>query len=243
MFKFIIILSVILATVNLFANGLSAKIKEIKGDVKVRLGLNETWQKAAIGMILKDIDTILSGENSQVVLKTSDQTLFILGANSILDIADLRKISEKELFLFLVSDKVDNIEPRNNKTPLRIGNVSLVHGAQYSKEDTSQTDSTELAKWQKRELNGVMALYDQKYFHNSIIKLYNIIHKYSNMSYQGLIYLYLGKGFEAVSYKGKAIEAYKESILYFEHAVQDSTHKSYLRDARMALEKLQESSR
>ena len=45
----------------LFIHGISAaeevKIVSIKGEVLVRLGLDEEWKKAQVGAILKDVDT------------------------------------------------------------------------------------------------------------------------------------------------------------------------------------------
>jgi len=239
MIKYIFTLSLLLAAVNLYSSEPAAEIIMIKGDIKVRFGLDEAWQPAAVGMIIKDIDTILSGEQSEVVIKTTAGSRFILGANAILDIADLRKIQEKELFLFLMSEKVDNIETLDNKTPLRIGNVSLVHGAQSAKGDSAEIDSSEQALWQAREVNGAIALFFQDYFNNSIVKLHKILQKYSDISNPGLIHFYLGKGFEAIKYKGKAIYAYKQAIIYFEKQVENPTDHDKLTEARMALEKLQ----
>ena len=45
------------------------EIMAVSGDVKIRYGLEENWSKADIGILLKDIDTILTGENGEVVLQ------------------------------------------------------------------------------------------------------------------------------------------------------------------------------
>ena len=73
-----------------------AKIIEISGSVKVRRGLEEVWQNATVGMLLEDIDTILTGLNSEVVLETADMTEFRLRESSVLDVSDLRKITKQE---------------------------------------------------------------------------------------------------------------------------------------------------
>ena len=75
---------------------IAVKVVQSSGDVKVRYGLDEEWQPVSIGSILKDIDTILTGEKSEALLKFESGTIFKLGSNAVLDISDLRKIYEKE---------------------------------------------------------------------------------------------------------------------------------------------------
>jgi hypothetical protein len=96
---------------------------------KIRRGVEESWHWAVAGMMLEEIDTILTGEASAVVLETPDGATFRLGSSAILDIADLRKITEQEMFLYLMSQKINQIAPRQKKTHLRIGNVSAIHGS------------------------------------------------------------------------------------------------------------------
>ena len=128
---------------------ISVKIIHLGGNVKIRYGLEENWNSASVGILLKEIDTILTGENSEVVLKYEDGNTFQLDSNAMLDIGDLRKIYEKELFLYLMSKKVDQIETNDEKTPLRIGNVSVVHGESKSVPDSARetTVKTDWGEW------------------------------------------------------------------------------------------------
>jgi len=197
-----------------FGAEMNVRIISLNGDVKVRYGLEEKWQPAAIGMMLKDIDTILSGENAEVVIKTIDQKSFILGSNAILDIADLREVQERELFLYLMSKKVDKITPHKNKTRLRVGNVSVVHGSKNIVADSSAFDSTQI-NWFIFEKNGALALQMQRYYTNSIIKLHKIIEKYESQINKGEMFFYIAKGFEAINKKGQAIDAYEKSLSYY----------------------------
>ncbi len=193
----------------------NVQILSISGDIKVRYGLEEEWHSAATGMILKDIDTILSGENAEVVIKTGEQKTFILGANAILDIADLRMIEEKELFLYLMSKKVNKIKPPGKNTRLRVGNVSVVHGTLNNPADSSTVDTAHVAGLALLEKNGALALQMQKYYTNSIIKWHKIIHKYGSKINSGEIYFYIAKGFEAINKTGQAIDAYEKSLNYY----------------------------
>ncbi len=189
----------------------NVKIISLFGDVKVRYGLEENWNNAQKGMSLKEVDTILSGEGAEIVLQTTEGETFKLGGNSILDITDLRKIVEKELFLILMSKKIEQIEHKKEKTKFRIGNVSVVHGESKDTTNSKDGDSTQ-SNWFVREVNGAVALFTQKYFPNTIIKLNKILSKYSPVKDCGKIYYYIGKSFEAINKPGQAVDAYKKSI-------------------------------
>lgn len=230
------ILIVLFAGVELALAG--ARIIKISGEVKVRRGVEENWQPAQVGMLLEDIDTILTGFNSMVILQLSDGSHFELGNNSILDISDLRKISEQELFLYLMSQKIQRIEPREGKTRLRIGNVSVVHG-----ESKAEAENPSVGKGKSallvQEKNGALALYDQKFYPNSIIKFYKLIDKYNQIKDCGEIYLYLGRSFEAVNHVGQAIDAYQMVVNQQEEQnCNDNNSQKWLNEARQAIDRL-----
>ena len=79
--------------------GTGVKIVKLGGEVKVRRGLEERWERAQLDMLLDEIDTILTGENGETVLSFGEGAVFKLGSNSVLDIADLRQITAQELSL------------------------------------------------------------------------------------------------------------------------------------------------
>jgi len=234
--KFILIVYFFLIT---FAKGaeINVQIMSVSGEVKIRYGLEESWHKANNGVILKNIDTILTGENSETVLKINDQKTFILGSNAILDIAELRNIQEKELFLYLMSKKVEQIEAPDKKTRLRIGNVSVVHGSLNQKTDSTGIDSMQAKEWSVREKNGALALQLQKYYTNSIMKLHKVIDNYGYYINNGEIYFYIGHGFEAINQTGQAIDAYIKSRDYYAQKI-DSTAKQKVIEINNLLEKL-----
>ncbi len=211
--KYIALLTIILSvfTVNSIDASEGIKIISMSGDVKVRFGLEENWNNANKGMTLKDVDTILSGEDGEIVLQTSKSETFKLGGNSILDISDLREIVDRELFLILMSNKIEKMEPKKTKTKLRVGNVSVVHGESKDTTNTKSGDSIK-SNWFIQEVNGAVALFTQKYFPNTIIKMNKILAKYSPVKDCGKIYYYIGKSFKAINKPGQALDAYKKSV-------------------------------
>jgi len=214
------------------------KIIRLSGDVKIRSGMEETWQPATVGMLLEEIDTILTGADGIVILQTSEGINFELGNNSILDISDLRKINEKELFLYLMSKKVQRIEPREGKTKLRIGNVSVVHGESKAESDDASADGVK-PELLVQETNGAKALYNQKFYPNSIIKFHKILDKYNAVQNNGEINLYLGRSFEALNHPGQAIDAYQSVIDHYQ--TQDHSNanaQKWVNEVQQAIDRL-----
>ena len=212
----------------------TAKIEKISGEVKVRQGLEEEWQNAYAGMLLEDIDTILTLEGD-VVLQIRDNVTFYLKSNSILDIGDLRNISRRELFLFLMAEKVDKMEPRKEKIPLRIGNVSVVHG-EFRSETDSLRDEPDQQRWQQ-EFNAAKAMYDQDYYANTIVKLLKIFKKHTDVVDCGEIHFYLGKSFESVDEPGQALDAYNVALINGQDC-QSRENLQWVAQAQQAVERL-----
>ncbi len=201
----------IVFTSQIIFSAQQVEIVNLVGEVKIRRGLDEHWQSVSGGTMLENIDSILTGEGGKVTLKMSNGNKFILGSNSILDVADLREITERELFLYLMSQKIHSIGPREGKTKLKIGRVNVVHGElkTNSKQKKSQQDS--IANWLP-EKNGARALYRQNYTTNAIFKFNKILLKYPNFTGCGEIHYFLGQAFEKLSKPGQAADAYKQAI-------------------------------
>lgn len=205
-------------------------ILEVEGQVRVRRGLEENWNDAHVGDTLHDLDTILS-EEGRVVIKMQDGSTFTMDSYSILDIGDLRSISRQEMFLFIMSQKVQKMPQRKN-SKLHVENVSSVHGEKKSLESAQQTPA-ETPKW-KLEFNAARAMYDQDYFPNTIIKLHKIINRYSTSDDCGLVSLYLGKSFEALDETGQAIDNYQKALELGGQCDEDNT----VADAKKAIRRL-----
>lgn len=189
---------------------MEVKIIKISGEVKIRHGVEEFWQPASLGIFLKDIDSILTGERGEVTLQINEARQFNLGPNTLLDIADLREISEQELFLYLMKSKLGKVEKRNGKTPLRIGNVSVVHGAY---QDTTQQELTQLSPKSEEQLkNGIRALYSQHYYPNTILKINKTIEDQNIPDQCGELHYYLGSSFEKLDKPGQAIDAFEKAV-------------------------------
>jgi hypothetical protein len=184
----------------------AAHIVSLQGSVQIRRGLDEAWQLAAAGMPLEVIDTILTGERSQVILKTADGASLKLGANIILDIADVRRLSEQEMFLWLMSQKIDQLPPRQEKTPLRFGQITSVHGEEKGRQTPASGDR--FPRW-RAQVNGALALLENDYRTNAVVTCHKILRRFPEQPDCGEVHFYLGSALESLSQNGQAVEAYQ----------------------------------
>jgi tetratricopeptide (TPR) repeat protein len=209
----------------------------MKGDVFVRLGLEENFQKVQNNQILNEFDTILTGETGEAVLKIDDKIFLNIKNRTVIDIIDLRKIQENELFLFIMSQKINKLEPVEHQK-IEVGNVSIIHGDKKEENEMHKKDLKD--DWYQLEMNGAQVLYDYGYYANAIIKFYKIENKYEDKFNDGECQYRLAKSFEAENYKSQAIEAYQKALDIFKKCTDDSRKPEWLDDARHSLKKLKE---
>ena len=188
----------------------AVRIAGIRGDVRVRRGLEESWSAAGVGMQLKPLDTIFSGEASEVVLLLEDGTRFTLGGNAVLDVGDLRRITERQMFLFLMSQKVGRIAAPDSASKIHIANVSVVRGSQKQVNPESSANS-DPQSW-IREKNGAKALLEADLFTNAVVKSHKILQRYPAVLDRGEIQCLLGKAFESLKETGRAVDAYQAAL-------------------------------
>ena len=72
------------------------------------------------------------------------------------------------------------------------------------------------------EINGAKALYDHKYYPNTIVKLHAILDKNIAPEDQVTVYYYLGKSFENIDETGRAVNAYKSSLEFLNNVEVDA---------------------
>lgn len=186
----------------------AARITAIKGVVHIRRGLEETWQPAAVGQVLDEMDSIITGEAAETILKMEDDRIFRLGSNAIIDLTDLRHITQQELFLLLMTEKIGNLENHREKSRLQLGHVTVIHG---ENRNPSAPAGQEARGWLK-EYNGAGALHNQSFFPNAILKLAKIINRFPQADDCGQMYFLLGKSFMAMQQNGQALGALRSSI-------------------------------
>lgn len=185
----------------------SVHILQIRGDVQIRRGLDEVWTFARAGDDLEEMDSIMTGPESGVTLQLADGTQFRLAGLTMIDIADLRRLSQQEMFLYIMSQKVDKLPKPPTGTKLEIGSVSVVHGE--NKAVPAMTPAP--AELADKEFNGARALQQQQFYTNAIVKYYKLRRWYGNLSECGILQYEMGCCFEQIQQTGQALDCYLDS--------------------------------
>lgn len=217
---------------------MSVKIVQLRGEVKVRRGVEEKWQAAANGMLLEEIDTIMTLEGGEVELELGNRVAFRLGSNAILDIADLREITERELFLILMSQKVGKLSPRPEKIPLRIGEVSAVRGTFFQSADSTPPNAA--TAWWRMEANAAQALQAQNFLPNAALKLHRLKGKFPQRQDCGEVSFALARAFEALRQPGRARDEYQATLDECKkQSCEDAAAQNRRAETHAALQRLQ----
>ena len=232
--KTICLLFIYIFGAHLSSLSADVRIKAISGDVQVRRAIQETWQQARKDDVLKETDTILTGAQSHADIILENGKVVQLKSETMLDIIDLRNITDQELFVYLMSLKVKKIKSTDANKKIRIGNVSVIHGASKSRTGTTAEEPVDSNR-SLQERNGADALYTNALYPNAIIKLHKLLVKYSHLDDCGELHYYLAKSFQAIQKKGQAMDAYRIAI---DKNSADSCQSEWYQDALNSLDQL-----
>src|SRR5512147_2872810 len=120
----------------LFAAGLSAGdivVQKVQGEVSVRHGVTEGWNRVATGDVLKPGDTMRTGRRGNAVIVVpgagdpGTAKRIQLPADVMVDLSDVRELSQEELMLKLAMEKVRSTAP--SQEDLSTPHAAVVHGA------------------------------------------------------------------------------------------------------------------
>jgi hypothetical protein len=227
------------ASAALVSGERAATVASMRGDVRVRRGLDEAWSSAVPGAPLEPLDTVWSGEGSEVTLRLEDGTRFTLGSSAMLDVGDLRRITEKQMFLFLMSRKVGRLPDAGEAVPIRVANVSVVRGSDAGR--TAPRPGPERTDGWILEKNGAGALASAGMTTNAVVRLVRILERYPSMRDGGEVHWMLGRAFETLKETGRAADAYREALVRAETAAEPGRPAAERTDRiRAALDRLKE---
>ncbi|RPH36909.1 hypothetical protein EHM92_03730, partial [bacterium] len=112
-------------------------VQRLQGEVAVRHGVTEVWTHVAVGDVLRPDDTMKTGKKGTAVLsapfKSSGAVKRItLPPEVIVDVSDVRELSQEELMLKLTMERVRASSYQWKSDDLHIPNAAVVHGTDRS---------------------------------------------------------------------------------------------------------------
>ncbi len=153
------------------------KVLTTKGNVKVRYGVSEEWKQLNKGDQINWADAVQTSLNSLVVIQIENQKKIVLNEKTIVEIADLRHLSQEELLLKLAMERILSVPPQERDNNLIPARATIIHGEKKSK--MQPPISTDIALMQ---LSGAKLLYDNYFYGTCAIRIKEVLRLNLSMS-------------------------------------------------------------
>ncbi len=181
-------------------------VKGLKGKAKVRHGVLETWTSVSVGDTLKPEDTILTDRGSTLVIVKPEGARFSIPESTMLDIADLRNLTQDELLLRLAMENIQSVPSQKRSNDLTVPNTTIIHGNDLSKDaEALKLPRTEVGSLQ---MNGVEVLYNNSLYASGILKSKALMRLFPEARDEFAFRLQLAKAFEQVNLYDEALTEY-----------------------------------
>jgi hypothetical protein len=193
----------------LVAGSLSAQMKltGMKGDVSIRHGVSEQWVAVAQGDVLKPEDSIRLGKKSSATVMTENNMKLQIPEMTVLDLSDLRTLTQEELLLKLAMERVRIVPDQGRENDFHIPRTTTVHGSNMGGAPTAVSSN---ANGGIMQLNGVRVLYNNGYFATSVLKakeVFRLVPETSTMIDTRLI---VASALEKLNVRSEALTEYTE---------------------------------
>lgn len=157
-------------------SGESVVLQKAQGEVLIRPGVTETWMRAGAGMNLPPDATVRtgSGASAVIVLAPSNKTIS-LPAEVMVDVSDLRELTQEELMLKLTMERVRAASYEWKKNEMHLPTTTTFRGE--SKEQNGALADGNLTEG-RFQLNGVRVLYNNAFYSTSALRGLDVLRRY-----------------------------------------------------------------
>jgi hypothetical protein len=185
-------------------------VQKLQGAVSVRHGVTETWTKVAPGDVLRPDDTMKTGKKGSAVIVIPSSTAgtsrtVVLPGDVIVDMSDIRDLSQEELMLKLTMEKVRASSYQWKSDDLRIPSAAVVHGADKSSNlSLSESDPATGVL----ELNGAHVLFENGFFATCALKGMEVFRLYPPLGKEFRDRMMVAEALDKANLRGEAVNEY-----------------------------------
>lgn len=207
----LIVFIILLLTAGFAIGGEQIILQKIQGEVSVRPGVAETWTNANAGDLLNADATVKTGrQSSALILLPSSNKKISLPPEVMVDISDIRDLTQEELMLKLTMEKVRASSYESKNKEMNIPNTTVVHGDPKDKKEELIESSAELGVLQ---LNGTRVLYENGYYSTSALKTLEILRRYPSLGSVFRNRFLVAQALEKANLKSEALDQYVRLFL------------------------------
>jgi hypothetical protein len=190
------------------ASGEGITVQSARGEVSVRHGVTESWTPVGAGDLLRLHDSMKTGGSGAAVLSVataSGTKTIALPSEVIVDISDIRDLSQEELMLKLTMEKVRGSGYQWDELDPSIPNAGVIHG-------TNKGEARELTENKLRtgrmQLNGARVLFENGFFSTCVLRSMEIFRLYPDLSKSFEDRLMVARALEQAKLTGEALSEY-----------------------------------
>lgn len=190
----------------------NVSIQKTQGDVHVRHGVTEEWLAVAPGDALRPDDSMRTGKHGSAVLLLREETpggtmvkRITLPSEVIVDIADIRTLTQEELMLKLTMEKVRASSYRWKEDELQIPDAAVVHGEDKAEGESVRENDVSTGLMQ---LKGTRVLFENGFFSTCALKAMEVFRLYPSLGSDFAGRLMVGDALAKAELKGEALAEY-----------------------------------
>ena len=190
------------------ASGEGFAVRSTKGEVSVRHGVTETWTPVGAGDLLRPHDSMKTGVAGSAVLAVAATTgtrTIVLPPDVIVDMSDIRTLTQEELMLKLTMEKVRGSSYQWNDSDPAIPNAGVIHGSQ--KGAARELTENELRTGRMR-LNGAHVLFEYGFYSSCVLRSLEIFRLYPTLTGSFEDRLMVANALERAQLRGEALAEY-----------------------------------
>jgi hypothetical protein len=187
-------------------------VQKTQGEVSVRHGVTEVWVRVSPGDLLRPDDTMKTGKKGSavIVLRPSPETggtqkTLALPGDVIVDMSDVRDLTQEELMLKLTMEKVRASSYQWKSDDLQIPNAAVVHGEDRGSGDAMRASDPATGVLQ---LNGAHVLFENGFYATCALKGLEVFRMYPPLGKQFRSRLMVAEALEKANLRGEAVNEY-----------------------------------
>ena len=204
-------------------------VKAVKGTVEVRKGVMEEWKKVKVGDLLKPEDSMRTGPGATATIE-ADKRKLTVPEMTILDISDVRQLSQEDFLLKLAMQNILAVPPRE-RDELSIPSATVLHGDNAAKTNAPALTDTKVGEM---ELHGARVLFDNSYYGTSILKSKETLRTHPELKTNYDARLTVATAFEKMKLTKEAVTEY--SLL-----AKENLPSAQAKKVQVALDRLKQS--
>ncbi|MDI6767978.1 MAG: hypothetical protein QME52_14250 [Bacteroidota bacterium] len=197
----------LILTLTSLSYGADIKIVAVKGTAMVRHNIQEEWKTVSVGDVLKPEDSIELKRKSSVTILLDGMKKLTIPEFVIIDLSDLRMLTQEELLLKLAMEKVRSVPTRDDDGKLLIPTTTTVHGTNKESTPTPQSIVSDNGLMQ---LNGTKVLYENRFYATCVLKAKEVFRLNPELAVNVETRLMVANALEKMNLKTEALSEYIE---------------------------------